>query len=110
MSPQPRSYFLPKGILCYGTARQDFLCCILIAPQRPGSYWQKIWKKYNFQASEKGRNRLEFGAHLYWWNLSSSGIIVCWLFNFLEIHLLFAVFPSYLRQGSANIQDKVSSL
>lgn len=43
-------------------------------------------------------------------NLSSLAIIVCWLFNFLEMHLLFTVFPSYLRQGSANIQDKVSSL
>lgn len=26
------------------------------------------------------------------------------------MHLLFTVFPRYLRQGNANIQDKVSSL
>jgi len=31
-------------------------------------------------------------------------------FNFLEMHLLFTFFPRYLGQGSANIQDKVTSL
>lgn len=78
-----------------GIARQDFLYCILIAPQRSGSYWQKIWKN-NSQASEKERSRLEFGAHLYRWNLSHLEIIVRWLFNFLEMHLVFTVLPSVL--------------
>lgn len=75
MSPQPWTYFFPKGVLQWdcqaGLSVLHFNCS------------SEIWfiladlkKIYNFQASEKGRSRLEFGAHLYWWNLSSLGIIV----------------------------------
>lgn len=97
MSPQPWSYFFLKGVRS-GIVRQDFPYCILIAPQRSGSYWLKIWKN-NSQSSEKERSRLEFGAHIYRWNLSHLEIIVHWLFNFLEMHPLFTVLPGTLGRA-----------